>query len=80
MSSPLVGVAAVNAVSFGIYGNLNRCFSNPDSNSSKAIAGMTSGLAQVRVLFKYALNLALILKTNNTRILQYLSFHEFLCS
>ena len=46
MSSPIAGVAVVNSLVFGVYGNVQRSLSNPDSLSSHAIAGATAGLAQ----------------------------------
>lgn len=46
MSSPLVGVAAINAVTFGVHGNVSRSLANPDSMKSQVIAGLTAGLAQ----------------------------------
>ena len=55
MSSPVVGVAALNAVAFGVYGNVNRRLANPDSLRSQAIAGLASGLAQVSALINDAL-------------------------
>ena len=48
MSSPLVGVSAMNAISFGVYGNVKRRFAEPESVKSQAVAAATSGLAQVR--------------------------------
>ena len=47
MSSPLVGVAAINAVGFGVYGVVRRSLDNPKSIKSSVVAGMAAGLAQV---------------------------------
>lgn len=46
MSSPMAGVAAVNAIVFGVYGNIQRRTSDPDSLRSHFIAGTAAGLAQ----------------------------------
>lgn len=46
MSSPLAGVAAINAIVFGVYGNVQRNLSEPDSLISHFLAGGTAGLAQ----------------------------------
>lgn len=49
ISSPLAGVAAINAICFGVYGNVNRRLNKPDSLRSITIAGMASGFVQVTV-------------------------------
>ncbi|XP_055634825.1 mitochondrial basic amino acids transporter [Toxorhynchites rutilus septentrionalis] len=46
MSSPMAGVAAVNAIVFGIYGNVQRKMSDPESLYSHFLAGNAAGLAQ----------------------------------
>ncbi|XP_065331830.1 mitochondrial basic amino acids transporter-like [Cloeon dipterum] len=46
MSSPLAGVACVNAIIFGVQGNIQRRLSNPDSLHSHFIAGAAAGLSQ----------------------------------
>lgn len=46
MSSPMAGVAAVNAIVFGVYGNVQRNRSDPDSLYSHFMAGTAAGLAQ----------------------------------
>ncbi|XP_012254046.2 mitochondrial basic amino acids transporter [Athalia rosae] len=46
MSSPMVGVAFVNAIIFGVYGNTQRNFSEPDALYSHLLAGATAGIAQ----------------------------------
>lgn len=46
VSSPLVGVAGINAIVFGIYGNVQRNMKNPESLSSHAIAGGVAGFFQ----------------------------------
>ena len=51
MSSPLCGVAAINAITFGVYGNALRCFDDPDSIGAITLAGSTAGLIQVEFIF-----------------------------
>ncbi|XP_077286084.1 mitochondrial basic amino acids transporter-like [Arctopsyche grandis] len=46
VTSPMAGVAFVNAVVFGVYGGVQRRCSEPDSLSSHAIAGAAAGLLQ----------------------------------
>lgn len=46
MSSPLAGVAAINAVVFGVQGNVQRSCSDPDSLRTHALAGATAGFMQ----------------------------------
>ncbi|XP_046418929.1 mitochondrial basic amino acids transporter isoform X1 [Neodiprion virginianus] len=46
MSSPMVGVAFVNAIVFGVYGNTQRQLSEPESLYSHFIAGAMAGIAQ----------------------------------
>ncbi|KAF7270129.1 hypothetical protein GWI33_016870 [Rhynchophorus ferrugineus] len=46
MSSPLFGVAGINAIVFGIYGNTLRCMKNPDSLMSHTLAGSFAGFVQ----------------------------------
>lgn len=46
MSSPMAGVAAVNAIVFGVYGNVQRNTSDPNSLYSHFLAGTAAGLAQ----------------------------------
>ena len=48
INSPLAGVAAINAICFGVYGNVNRRLAHPESLRSVTIAGMASGFVQVR--------------------------------
>lgn len=48
ISSPLAGVAAINAIGFGVYGNVLRRLSDQDSISSVTMAGTAAGLMQVR--------------------------------
>ena len=47
MSSPLLGVAGINAITFGAYGNVLRMLPDQDSISSITLAGATAGLIQV---------------------------------
>ena len=47
MSGPLASVAAINAIGFGVYGNVSRRLQNPDVVQSAAIAGCASGFVQV---------------------------------
>uniref|UniRef100_A0A182NZV8 Mitochondrial carnitine/acylcarnitine carrier protein CACL n=1 Tax=Anopheles epiroticus TaxID=199890 RepID=A0A182NZV8_9DIPT len=46
MSSPMAGVAVVNAIVFGVYGNIQRRTTNPDALYSHFLAGSAAGLAQ----------------------------------
>ncbi|XP_017786860.1 PREDICTED: mitochondrial basic amino acids transporter [Nicrophorus vespilloides] len=46
MSSPLAGVAGINAVIFGIYGNTQRSFADPDALTAHFLAGAAAGLFQ----------------------------------
>ena len=50
MASPLYGVAAMNAIGFGVYGNVIRRLNNPDSITSITTAGIAAGGVQVRFL------------------------------
>lgn len=43
VTPPLAGVAVVNAIVFGVYGNTLRRLSNPDSLTSQYLAGATAG-------------------------------------
>jgi len=42
----VAGVALVNAIVFGVYGNFQRHLPRPDALSSHFIAGATAGFAQ----------------------------------
>lgn len=46
ISSPLAGVAAINAIVFGVYGNVQRRATDPDSLKSHFFAGAAAGFAQ----------------------------------
>ena len=46
MSSPMSGVAFVNAIVFGVYGNVQRNTNDPDSLYSHFMAGAAAGLIQ----------------------------------
>ncbi|KAL5280603.1 SLC25A29 family protein [Megaselia abdita] len=46
ITSPLGGVALVNAVVFGVYGNIQRNVEDPNSIKSHFLAGTLAGLAQ----------------------------------
>ncbi|KAL0267337.1 UNVERIFIED_CONTAM: hypothetical protein PYX00_009631 [Menopon gallinae] len=46
LSSPMVGVAAINAIVFGMYGYIQRRMSDPTSLSSIFIAGAAAGVVQ----------------------------------
>ena len=46
ITSPLYGLAAINAIVFGVQGNIQRRMSNPGSLSSHFIAGSLAGVAQ----------------------------------
>jgi len=49
ISSPMAGVTAVNAILFGVYGNVQRNMPNPDSLVSVFLAGSTAGILQAVV-------------------------------
>lgn len=49
ITSPLAGVAVVNAIVFGVYGSTQRHLSEPDRLSSCFLAGASAGLAQTFV-------------------------------
>ena len=49
MASPLYGVAAMNAIGFGVYGNVIRRLNNPDSIASITTAGVAAGAVQVSI-------------------------------
>ncbi|XP_068632404.1 mitochondrial basic amino acids transporter-like [Battus philenor] len=44
--APLGGIAAVNAIVFGAYGNTRRALPNPDSLTTHAVAGAIAGFMQ----------------------------------
>ena len=46
MSSPMAGVAVINAMIFGVYGNVQRRMEDPTSLKSHAVAGAVAGLSQ----------------------------------
>ncbi|KDR08335.1 mitochondrial basic amino acids transporter-like [Zootermopsis nevadensis] len=46
MSSPMAGVAVVNAVVFGVYGNFQRHVTHPEALSSHFVAGAVAGFVQ----------------------------------
>ncbi|KAI9565283.1 hypothetical protein GHT06_009068 [Daphnia sinensis] len=46
MSSPMASVAVINAMIFGVYGNVQRRLSEPESLRSHALAGSVAGLVQ----------------------------------
>jgi len=50
MSSPLAGVAAINAITFGVYGNALRCMEDQESVKSVTMAGMTAGIVQTFIV------------------------------
>ena len=52
MASPLYGVAAMNAIGFGVYGNVIRRLNNPDSITSITTAGVAAGGVQVSTIIK----------------------------
>lgn len=41
ISSPMAGVSVINAIVFGVYGNIQRYSSNPNSYTSHFLAGST---------------------------------------
>jgi len=46
MASPMASVAVINAMIFGVYGNVQRRMDNPNSFQSHAIAGSVAGAVQ----------------------------------
>jgi len=50
MSSPLLGVAGINAITFGVNAQVLKRLSNPDSLSSITLAGATAGLVQTSIV------------------------------
>lgn len=46
MSSPMAGVAAVNAIAFGVYGNVQRMTGDPNGLTGHFLAGSAAGLCQ----------------------------------
>lgn len=46
MSSPIASVAGINALIFGVYGNVQRRLSDPESLASHAFAGAVAGVVQ----------------------------------
>lgn len=46
MSSPMAGVAFVNAIVFGVHGNMVKHIQNPDSLRSQMLCGAAAGLSQ----------------------------------
>lgn len=72
ISSPLGGVALVNAIVFGVYGNIQRRSSQPDSIKSHFIAGSVAGLAQSVVCSPMELiKTRLQLQSQNTKNKQF---------
>ncbi|CAH2234406.1 mitochondrial basic amino acids transporter-like [Pararge aegeria] len=46
IGAPLGGIAAINAIVFGAYGNTRRALPNPDSLTNHAVAGGAAGMLQ----------------------------------
>lgn len=46
MSSPMAGLAGINAIVFGVYGNMIRASSSPNSLKTQFLAGSTAGFVQ----------------------------------
>lgn len=46
IGAPLGGIAAINALVFGAYGNTRRALPNPDSLRTHALAGAAAGMLQ----------------------------------
>lgn len=49
ISSPLASISVLNAVVFGVYGNVQRKTSEPDSLFSHFLAGSAAGLSQTLI-------------------------------
>lgn len=72
ISSPMGGVALVNAIIFGVYGNIQRRSSDPDSMQSHFLAGSAAGLAQSFVCSPMELiKTRLQLQSQNTKNKQF---------
>jgi len=50
MSSPLLGVAGINAITFGVNAQVLKNLSNPDTIGSVTLAGATAGLIQTSIV------------------------------
>ncbi|XP_063699748.1 mitochondrial basic amino acids transporter [Culicoides brevitarsis] len=46
IGSPIAGVAFVNGIVFGVYGNVQKNYTNPDSLNAHFMAGCAAGVAQ----------------------------------
>uniref|UniRef100_A0A336LHN7 CSON014443 protein n=1 Tax=Culicoides sonorensis TaxID=179676 RepID=A0A336LHN7_CULSO len=46
LASPIGGVAFMNAIVFGVYGNVQKHYSNPESLQAHFLAGSAAGMAQ----------------------------------
>lgn len=66
VTSPMSGVALVNAIIFGVYGNVQRYSSAPDSIKSHFIAGSVAGLAQTTVCSPMELTKTCLQLQNNS--------------
>lgn len=72
VSSPMGGVAFVNAIVFGVYGNVQRNMENPNSLYSHFMAGSIAGLTQSIVSSPMELaKTYLQLQTSNPNATQY---------
>ncbi|KAL0104139.1 hypothetical protein PUN28_017091 [Cardiocondyla obscurior] len=72
MSSPIAGVAAVNAIVFGVYGYTQRNLPEPDRLLSYFLAGAAAGLAQTPIASPIELaKTRLQLQSTNTRTLKF---------
>lgn len=49
ISSPLASISVLNAIVFGVYGNVNRKMTDPDSLMSHFYAGTAAGVAQTLI-------------------------------
>ncbi|XP_076623870.1 mitochondrial basic amino acids transporter isoform X1 [Colletes latitarsis] len=68
MSSPMAGVAVVNAIVFGVYGQTQRQIPNPDSLTAHFIAGTVAGIAQTPICSPIELTKTRMqLQVSNTR-------------
>jgi solute carrier family 25 (mitochondrial carnitine/acylcarnitine transporter), member 20/29 len=49
ISSPLASISVLNAIVFGVYGNVQRRLTEPDSLTSHFLAGTAAGIGQTLI-------------------------------
>lgn len=74
MSSPMAGVAAVNAIAFGVFGNVQRMTGEPNSFKAHFLAGSAAGFCQSLVCSPMELiKTRLQLQSSNPAAIQFKS-------